>query len=183
MPNLKIMGKARRFTYCQSVDSQSITLRITSPCSSRLASVAHRDHRACRPTSSVLTILRAKLGEVSELTYPHFDGTIKSFGSFSVKLMRLQSSVSAGLIQNIVMPYSFAASDTGILLRSRSSLSRALSSFNRLSFNSAILCFLLRPISAMRGSKPNEDDIMPRGGELRWIRRMQGRVTVHWVGR
>lgn len=64
----------------------------------------------------------------------------------------------------IVVPYSLAASDTGILLRSRSSFRRALSSFSRRNFSSAMLCFLLRPTSAIRGSYAMDEDIISDRG-------------------
>lgn len=68
-------------------------------------------------------------------TVPHLEGTMKSFGSLSVKLMR-----------------SMAASDTGIRARFRSSFRRALSSVSLLSFSSAMLCFLLLPSPTLRAS-------------------------------
>jgi len=48
------------------------------------------------------------------------------------------------------MTYSREASDTGIRLRLRSSCSLWLSSVSRLSFSSAMDCFLLLPLSFVR---------------------------------
>jgi hypothetical protein len=53
-------------------------------------------------------------------------------------------------INNNGKTHSRAASDTGILLRFRSSCRRWLSSVSRLSFSSAIDCFLLLPLSLLR---------------------------------
>lgn len=68
-------------------------------------------------------------------TVPHLDGTMKSFGSLSVKLIK-----------------SIAASETGIRERLRSSFSLVFSSVNRLSLSSAMLCFFDLPSPTLRAS-------------------------------
>ena len=91
---------------------------------------------------------------VGKLTDPHRDGTIKSFGSLSVKAIKLlvdnvskthrrKAAAVAARAENI--SYSSAASDTGIRRLSKSSRSLAFSSVSRRSFSSAMLCFFVRP--------------------------------------
>lgn len=84
---------------------------------------------------------------------------MKSLGSLSVNAIRLgdvskvfhtcniRSTTDAGQQRGT---HSRAASETGILLRFRSSCRRWLSSVSRLSFSSAIDCFLLLPLSLLR---------------------------------
>jgi hypothetical protein len=86
------------------------------------------------------------------LTVPQRLGTMKSLGSLSVKAIRLRVACQHvyWVPQREARTHSMEASETGILLRLRSSCSLWLSSLRRRSFNSAMLCFLLLPVSVLR---------------------------------
>jgi len=68
---------------------------------------------------------------------------MKSLGSLSVNAIK-----------------SIEASETGIRLRFKSSCNRWFSSVSRLSFSSAMLCFLLLPDSLFRSSYAAEDIVL-----------------------
>ena len=86
------------------------------------------------------------------LTLPHTLGIMKSLGSRSVNAIKLRVAVSGRVLQidDLNETYSRAASETGILLRFRSSCSLWFSSVSLLSFSSAMDCFFDFPLSFVR---------------------------------
>lgn len=79
--------------------------------------------------------------------------------------------------------YSMAASETGILLRFKSSCSLWLSSLSLRSLSSAMLCFLLRPLSLVRISygadmlyMRGRERVFALGGGCKGVARGEARV-------
>lgn len=119
------------------------------------------DHRVCQSVDKSHVRVETDIWLEQKRTFPQRLGTIKSFGSrsvYAIKLDMILVSCAARYAVSdcsykqpvLLKTHSIEASETGILLLLRSSCNRWFSSVSRLSFSSAMDCFLLLPCSAPR---------------------------------
>lgn len=126
----------------------------TSLCSSRFVAGARKGLHACRSVRLALVVVKIGALYTLQAYRSPSAGHHEVLGLLVCECDKANVNVSIR-VQSMALDgygrtHSRAASDTGILLRFRSSCRRWLSSVSRLSFSSAIDCFLLLPLSLLR---------------------------------